>query len=102
MVSQVSPNPKLSISCEIFSDELVIAETGSQVFILRHTKKQQPQPNFREEQDNKVFKALQESLMYPSALQHPSYQIPFFLFVHENEGHALWGVTPNMGTSIVS
>lgn len=42
-----------------------------------------------EEPNDIVFKALKESLKNTPALGHPTYQIPFFLFVHEKEGNAL-------------
>ena len=46
-------------------------------------------PILQDEQNGIVFKALKESLMNPSALGHPNYQIPFFLFAYEKEENAL-------------
>ena len=42
-----------------------------------------------EELDNVGVEALKTNLMNSSALEHPNYQIPFFLFVYEKKGNAL-------------
>ena len=56
-------------------------------------KEQEVQPILWEKQDNIAFKALKKSLMNPLALEHPNYQILFFLFAHEKEGKALGVLT---------
>lgn len=46
-----------------------------------------PDPISWEERGDMAFKTLKKSLINPPFLGHPNYQIPFFFFVNEKEGH---------------